>query len=123
MSAITPIRLAATAVLSFMLASCSWKNTPADQHAPTTPKWLGTIRMVNTPDRFVLIETASSVPPGSECVAIRDLAETATLRTTALRNHPFLIADITGGSPAPGDRVAISQPTPTGNPSNDTEDR
>jgi hypothetical protein len=82
--------------------------------------------MVNSPENFVLIESTSPVPAGVKILAMRDQETTATLRTTPLKNHPFLIADIVTGSPAPQDRITRPRTTTEGNAgisSNDPQDR
>lgn len=71
------------------------------------PRFVGTIKTVVAEDRFVLIDATAfqAVNTGDLLVCIRDQKETANLRMSALKNPPFLIADITSGSPAAGDRV------------------
>jgi len=71
------------------------------------PQLVGTIKMVNVEDRFVLIDATSyqGMEPGTLLLTITDQKETANLRMSSLKNPPFLIADITSGTPAPGDRV------------------
>lgn len=71
------------------------------------PQLVGVIKMVNTEDRFVLIDAVSSqgTEAGALLVCIMNQQETANLRMSSLKNPPFLIADIASGTPAPGDRV------------------
>ena len=75
----------------------------------TTPQWLGSIRMVNTAENFVLIEssTMSSAVPGETYLSVGNGAETASLRMTSLKNPPFLIADIISGNPSPGEKIYL----------------
>ncbi len=82
----------------------------------TPVDWTGEIRMVNSPGNFVLVESTSATTPvaGEKYLAMRGATETAVLRMTSLRNHPFLIADIISGEPATGDRIYL--PTPTAKP-------
>jgi hypothetical protein len=86
--------------------------------AATAPQWAGSIRMVNTAEKFVLVEssTATSVVPGETYLSIGNSSETASLRMTNLKNPPFLIADIVSGDPSPGDKIylpkATAQPSP-----------
>ena len=98
---------------------------PKKQKPPVAlpPQWTGVIRMVNAPERFVLVEASSmdSVLPGENYLSISKGSETATLRMTSLKNPPFLIADIVSGSPAPGEKIYRPQPSalhlkPTPNP-------
>ena len=89
----------------------SKKATP---HPSATPiHWTGFIRLVNEAERFVLIQSqsSSSVTPGEKYLCIRDTTETGVLRMTALKNSPFLIADILSGTPLAGDRVYLPIPT------------
>jgi len=80
--------------------------------------------MVNADEKFVLIEsnTLSAIIPGETYTVIGGGAETASLRMTALRDPPFLIADIVSGSPSAGDKIYIPRvdaapmPTPTPKP-------
>jgi len=96
------------------------KNPPA----ANPPQWAGTIRMVNAAEKFVLIEsnTLSAIVPGETYTVIGGGAETASLRMTALREPPFLIADIVSGSPTEGDKIYIPRvdaapiPTPAAKP-------
>jgi len=71
------------------------------------PQFIGVVKMVNTEDQFVLIDAVShqGTEPGALLLCITDQKETANLRMSTLKNPPFLIADITSGQPAPGDRV------------------
>lgn len=70
---------------------------------------IGSVKQVNTPNRFVLIDApqSASLKPGAELITVREASRTATLRLTALRSSSFLIADITEGSPESGDRVFV----------------
>lgn len=75
--------------------------------AATPPQMVGVVKMVNKEDRFVLIDTASfqAASSGDSLVCITSQKQTAELRVSAMRNPPFLIADITSGLPSPGDKV------------------
>lgn len=71
------------------------------------PQLIGTVKMVNKEDRFVLIDAISygATQAGDAMVCIVNQQESAHLRASALRNPPFLIADIASGNPSPGDKV------------------
>jgi hypothetical protein len=71
------------------------------------PRLIGVVKMVDKDDRFVLIDatTFQAAQPGDLFICIREHKETANLRMGALKNPPFLIADIASGNPSPGDRV------------------
>ena len=72
-----------------------------------TPLWIGTIKVVNSGERYVLIDSrlTTSLPPGEILNSVGNDFESGTVRTTADRVHPFFIADIASGNPAVGDRV------------------
>lgn len=81
------------------------KKTPPPQ--AQAPRLIGTIKMVNKEDRFVLIDavSVSGLQPGDALVCVVNQRESAFLRASPLKNPPFLIADITGGNPSAGDKV------------------
>ncbi|CAN5795997.1 hypothetical protein BH09VER1_BH09VER1_19530 [soil metagenome] len=93
----------------FTWASSVGKLLPhkAKPPAAQAPQLIGTIKMVNKEDKFVLIDGASfqGTAPGDALVCITNQKETANLRMSTLKNPPFLIADITNGNPSPGDKV------------------
>lgn len=68
---------------------------------------IGTIKLVNESERFVLIDTVAyqAAIPGDKLASISDGRKNGTLKVSPLRNPPFLIADIVEGSPSRGDRV------------------
>ncbi|MFA7343431.1 MAG: hypothetical protein WC003_03915 [Terrimicrobiaceae bacterium] len=88
---------------------------PRKQKPPTAvpPQWIGVIRMVNSAENFVLVESGaiSSAIPGETYLAVGKGVETATLRMTSLKNPPFLIADIVSGSPSQGDKIYLPKTT------------
>jgi hypothetical protein len=127
---ITPILAAA---LVFLLGACthssgskpsaprtSWlsdlgKFFPKKKPSPpaaTPVNWAGTIRMVNTAENFVLIESESATPvvPGEKYLSVQNGRESGTLLMTSLKAHPFLIADIVAGNPSTGDKIYIPRP-------------
>lgn len=75
--------------------------------AAVVPLWIGTIKVVNSGERYVLIDSnlTVAIPPGEILNAVGNDFETGTVRTTADRVHPFFIADIASGNPSVGDRV------------------
>jgi len=88
--------------------------------------WAGTIRMVNTAENFVLIESESATPvvPGEKYLSVQNGRESGTLLMTSLKAHPFLIADIVAGNPSTGDKIYIPRPawaeTPSGGAASST---
>ena len=90
------------------------KLQPTKKPAPpvaSAVQWAGEIRMVNEADHFVLIESTSGTPviPGEKYHAVLKGRETAVLQMTALKNPPFLIADILRGNPTVGDKIYLPQ--------------
>ena len=87
----------------------SAKIFPKKKQPPVAqpPRLIGTIKMVNKEDHFVLIDAiaSGSTQPGDALVCIVNQQESANLQASSLRNPPFLIADIVSGNPSPGDRV------------------
>ncbi len=77
----------------------------------SAPLWIGSIKVVNARDRYVLIDSALAVamPPGEILNSVGNDFESGSVRTTADRVHPFFIADIVSGNPAVGDRVYSPQ--------------
>jgi hypothetical protein len=75
------------------------------------PRWIGVIRVVNTTDKYVLIDSQQtlSMKPGEVLNSVGNDYETGTVRVSPDKNPPFFIADIASGSPAVGDRVYSPQ--------------
>jgi len=97
--------------LFFLLGACA--NKPgAKPPAAMRVDWAGTIRLVNTAENFVLVESESptAVIAGEKYLSVHDGRETGALRITDLRAHPFLIADIVSGNPSTGDKIYIPRP-------------
>lgn len=97
----------------FLVGAFSWLGSvptfgrKAKPPQAQIPRLIGVIKMVDKDDRFVLIDatTFQAAEAGDLLVCIKDQKETANLRMSALKNPPFLIADIANGTPSPGDRV------------------
>ena len=79
------------------------------------PAWIGTIRLVNSQDKFVLIDGSNlnAAAPGDTLVALSSTRQSGMLRMTALRTPPFVIADILDGNPAVGDMVYAQKKVPS----------
>lgn len=90
---------------STWIAKMTKKQPKPPQAQP--PQLIGTVKMVNKEDHFVLIDAISygATQAGDAMVCIVNQQESAHLRASALRNPPFLIADIASGNPSPGDKV------------------
>ncbi|MDD5200900.1 MAG: hypothetical protein PHC88_13980 [Terrimicrobiaceae bacterium] len=76
------------------------------------PQWIGTIKLVNEREGYVLIDAPSSfaLSPGETLNSVGNDAESGVLRATTDRNPPFFIADIVNGKPHAGDRVYSPKP-------------
>jgi hypothetical protein len=126
-----------TAVLVFLLAACThssgskpsapnssflsnfgkfFPQKKPNPPAATPVNWAGTIRMVNTAENFVLIESESATPvvPGEKYLSVQNGRESGTLLMTSLKAQPFLIADIVAGNPSTGDKIYIPRPAWSG---------
>src|SRR5438067_233000 len=68
---------------------------------PKVPQLVGTITLVNAEGGFALIDTGSapSPPVGAVITSRTAGADSGELRVTAVRRHPFVIADIVKGKP------------------------
>jgi hypothetical protein len=77
------------------------------------PPWVGTVRVVNANEKFVLIDglTLTAAQPGDTLIALSGLSESSTLRMTGLTQPPFVIADIVTGRPSVGDKVYAPKKT------------
>lgn len=86
--------------------------------AAVPPQWSGTVRMVNTAEKFVLVESNGTLPllPGENYLSVADGRETATLLMTSLRNPPFQIADLVSGTPAAGEKIYLPRGSAPANP-------
>ena len=71
------------------------------------PLLVGRVALVNTADRFVLIDAASApaARAGATWRAYSDGALSAELRSTNVRRRPWIIADVVSGEPQKGDTV------------------
>jgi len=98
------------------------KKTPPPAASPVN--WAGTVRMVNAAENFALVESETSLPviPGEKYLSVQSGRETGTVLITALRAHPFLIADIVEGDPSPGDKIYIPRPAWSQTPPADGHD-
>lgn len=75
----------------------------------TLPTFLGSVAMVDTVHRFVLLDSgaAAALAPGTQVVTFRDKRRTAVLRTTGESQPPYVALAIVVGEPALGDRAAL----------------
>jgi hypothetical protein len=67
----------------------------------------GTVFSVNQPGGFAIIEApqGQQLPPGTLLSTLEDGRVTATVRLTADRRPPFIVADLIDGLPTRGDAV------------------
>ena len=80
-------------------------NMPSAEH-------LGTVHVIGTGQRFVLVQTPSMQPvsaltDGQALVCRAGGNVTATLRVSHERRPPFVVADVAAGEPHVGDEVFI----------------
>lgn len=80
----------------------------------TLPTWMGRIVMVDSGNRFALVDTGAPVrlPAGQKLLAFRDRQRTAVLETTAESRPPFLAVKLLEGMPATDDQVAVDESRP-----------
>jgi hypothetical protein len=78
------------------------------------PTWIGRVVMVDTGNRFALVDTGAPMrpPPGQKLLAFREKQRTALLETTGETRPPFLAAQIVEGMPAIDDQVAVDESRP-----------
>lgn len=109
----------------FLLPGCSWlpkwgdgwfglvKKKPEAPEA-TLPAWIGRVVMVDTENRFALVDTGAPMrlPTGQKLLAFRDKQRTALLETTGEMRPPFLAVQMVEGVPAIDDQVAVDESRP-----------
>lgn len=98
-------------------ASALWQKVfPKREEPPAAipPRWIGRITLVDERSNFALVDSQpfSPLPPGTVLHSVSQDRETGILRVSADRNPPFFIADITSGSPRPGDRLYSPEQNP-----------
>lgn len=96
-------------------AGCSHTRRPPKAKAVTkedkTRKgpalFVGTVKLVNEDQHFILIDSAGQPSPTLDAVLKTQAGdvETAELKAVDIRRRPFAIADIVSGTPRVGDRV------------------
>ena len=89
---------------------------PAAPTAPeaTLPTWIGRVVMVDAEHRFALVDTGAplSLTAGQKMIAFRDRQRTSSLVLTPENRPPFLAVEISDGTPALGDQVALDESRP-----------
>lgn len=80
----------------------------------TLPTWIGRVVMVDTDNRFALIDTGAPMrlAPGQRLLAFREKQRTAVLESTGEMHPPFLAVQLVEGTPALGDQVAADESRP-----------
>jgi hypothetical protein len=109
----------------FLLPGCSWLpkwgdgwfglvKKKADAPEATLPTWIGRVVMVDTENRFALVDTGAPVrlPTGQKLLAFRERQRTALLETTGETRPPFLAVQMVEGVPAIDDQVAVDESRP-----------
>lgn len=110
-------RFSATLLLALALSGCMLlsfgKNKrKAKKQEEAGPIRVGRVALVNSDERFVLIEAAMVQPPvaGTLLRAYHGSAVSAELKATGVRRRPFLVADLVSGNPSKDD-VIMQPPT------------
>jgi hypothetical protein len=111
-------RLAIACVLlamSFMQPGCAAlkkkaearKKAAKEKASKREPRLIGVVALVNSDGGFVLIDCGTNpAPSGDEILKCKTgEIESAELRVSEIRRHPFVIADIVKGVPIKGDLV------------------
>ena len=98
-----------------MQPGCAWMKQRAEARRKAAdernrkgePRLIGVVKLVNSEGRFVLIDSGTNPAPNSEGIlkCRTGEAESAELRVSEIRRHPFVIADIIKGTPNKGDLV------------------
>ncbi len=86
--------------------------TPTPAARPAFGERLGTVHVIGTGQRFVLVQTpalqpVSTLVDGQALVCRAAGSVTGTLRVSHERRPPFVVADVTAGEPHVGDDVFI----------------
>jgi hypothetical protein len=92
------------------LAGCASLRKPKKKRSVTavfTPERVGTVAVVNSDLRFVLLDVGSlyTPPPGMALKTFSSGTETGVLAVGAEKERPYIAADIVSGSPRVGDVV------------------
>jgi hypothetical protein len=82
-------------------------TTQEDKRRKGPPVYVGTVKLVNEEQHFILIDSAGQPSPTTDAVLKTRSGdvETAELKAVDIRRRPFAIADIVSGTPRVGDRV------------------
>jgi len=83
------------------------KRAAAEKNRKREPRLIGVVKLVNSEGGFVLIDSGTNPAPNSEgnLKCKTGGVESAELRVSEIRRHPFVIADIVKGTPIKGDLV------------------
>ena len=83
------------------------KKAAAERNRKSEPRLIGVVKLVNSDGGFVLIDSGTNPAPNSQgnLKCMSGAVETAELRVSEIRRHPFVIADIVKGAPNKGDLV------------------
>ena len=83
------------------------RKAAAERNRIKEPRLIGVVTLVNSEGGFVLIDSGTNPAPNSEgnLKCRTGGVESAELRVSEIRRHPFVIADIVTGMPNKGDLV------------------
>jgi hypothetical protein len=90
------------------------KRAAAEKNRKKEPRLIGVVKLVNSEEGFVLIDSGTNPAPSSEGILKCKTGgvESAELRLSEIRRQPFVIADIVKGTPNKGDLVYQEPPLP-----------
>jgi hypothetical protein len=93
-----------------MLAGCGHLRRPpkAQPVMKVAPLFVGTVKLVNEEEHFVLIDSGASPSPAPGSVLTTEAPDghqPAELKAGEIRRRPFAIADVVKGTPRVGERV------------------
>jgi hypothetical protein len=106
-----------TILIAILSCGCSWFHSAPPKPAiikmpraePLTqlPKLVGIVTLVNSDDRFVLVEENQGIPlhPGTALKTFRAGVESGVIAVGQESRRPFITADIVSGDPQRGDQV------------------
>jgi hypothetical protein len=77
----------------------------------TLPAWIGRVIMVDSVNRFVLVDTGAAVAPaaGTVVTTLREKRRSGVLRVTEDARPPYVAMEIVEGDPQSGDQAALEE--------------
>lgn len=100
------------ALLSCALGGCALFRSKAPVIPDATlPSWIGRVVMVDSVNRFVLVDTGAGVhpPPGGAVMTLREKRRTGLLQVTEDARPPYVAMQILEGDPQLGDQAVLDE--------------